>query len=128
MEERDIICAAPIIEEVEEYMSEGADPILLSVDTSSEMLEDEMLRTYIAIMRDNDSKDRRAAASDVAEILGKKGKKSITVVNAENAQINNQNVLPEEMRKHLMSANQGLKGLTDATNAGIKIKEGGSGA
>lgn len=126
-EEKQIVCAPPTETVIQEQLLEDADPQLLSVDTSKEVLEDEMLRTYISIMRDKDSKDRRSAASDVAEILGKKGKKSINVINAENAQINQQNILPEEMRKHLLGADQGLKVLSDATNAGIRIKEGGRG-
>lgn len=128
MEERDIVCAEPFIEDVDEDMSEDADPSLLSVDTSKELLEDAMLRTYIEVMRDTSNRDRVKAASDVAEILGKKGKKAVTIVNADNAQINQQSLLSEDMRNHLLGASVGLKSLTHATDAGITIKEGGRGS
>lgn len=129
-EDKEILTAEPVEFGFPDYdiIDELANPQLLSVETSREVLEDEMLRAYLQMLRDRESKDRIKAASDIAEILGHKGKRT-TVFAGENLQINNQtnNLLPEEMRKHLLGASAGLKALTESSDAQIKIKGGGNG-
>jgi hypothetical protein len=129
MTAKEILTAQPEVSDYTNYelLDEEADITLLSVEVSSETLEDEMLRTYLSIMREKGNRDRVKAAGDVAEILGFKGKKAVTVVNAQNAQLNTNNLLPPEMQRHLMGAQDGLKLVTDATDAGIRIKKTGSG-
>lgn len=127
-EDKEILTAPPpptdAIEDIDLF-DENANPNLMSVEASRELLEDEMLRTYISVMRDRENRDRVKAASDVAEILGHKGRKATTTVIANNAQINQ---LPDDMRKHLLSAGDGLRQITSGSDAKIKIKGGGHGA
>ena len=128
--ERAMNTAPPIIEDydIEDMFSDVARPRVLTVESATEELEDVMLRTYLQVMKDTESPNRLRAASDVADILGKKGKKSVTIVNADNAQINQQQVLPPEMQKHLLTARDGLETLSSATDAKLKIQPGGRGA
>ena len=70
--------------------------------------------------------DRRAAASDAAELIGKKGAKGLNLIQADNVQINQIDQNPE-LKAHLIKAAQGLSALTHASNANIKTKQGGSG-
>ena len=115
---------------IPDYFDPVLEPEFLSVETSSELLEHEMLSTFLSIMRSGQrDSDRRAAAGDVAEILGRKGKSAVQFIKAENLQLNQLNQIDAkpEMKAHLIEAAKGLAAITAGHSSGVKSKQGGQG-
>jgi len=113
--------------DIPDYFSPEIEPEFLTVEASSELLEHEMIQTFLAVMREGrrDS-DRLKAAGDVAEIIGKKGKQNLQLIRAENVQINQIEQNPE-LKAHLIESARGLAALTGASNSNISTKLGGQG-
>ena len=112
------------------YLDPAIEPEFLSVDDHADLLEHEMLATFLDIMRSGSrDADRRAAAGDVAEILGKKGKNSVNVIQAKNLQLNqiNQIEANPELKAHLIKSAQGLAAITEGRSAAVASKQGGTG-
>ena len=122
--------ASLINEIIPDYFDPVLEPEFLSVDDSSELLEHEMLTTFLDIMRSGKrDADRRAAAGDVAEILGRKGKGAVQIIKANNLQLNQVNQIEQkpELKAHLIDAARGLAAVSQGNNANIRSKQGGAG-
>ena len=124
------LLAPPSETVIPDYFDPEATPELLTIENSKELIEDRILRTFLDIMESGiKDSDRRAAASDAAELIGKKGAKAqqgVQLISAENVQINQIDQNPE-LKRHLIEAAKGLGALTHASNSGVKVKGGGSG-
>lgn len=112
---------------IPEWFDPASEPVFLTIDDSADLLEHTLVTTLLHVMNSaiRDS-DKLKAASDVAEILGRKGKQAVTIVRADNAQFN-QISAPPGMNSHLIEAAQGLKKISSGEDAKIKTREGGSG-
>lgn len=91
---------------------------------------DSALRTLYAIMNDSSAKgtERVSAAKLTLEACGALGKSTTnnTFIKTDNAQINNTQVTDEDASK-LKNAMSGIGKLLNATDAGIRLHEGGQG-
>lgn len=111
-----------------EYFEPDLTPEFMTVESSSELLEHEMIQTFLQVMREGrrDS-DRLKAASDVGEIIGKKGKQNqLQLIRADNVQINQIEQNPA-LKAHLIESARGLAALTGASNANVQTRQGGKG-
>ena len=116
----------PADEPIPDYFDPEKEIELLSVEEHSDLIEHEILHALLEITRNADRpNDRRAAASDLAEIIGKKGK-AIQVFSGKNVQVNQIEANPD-LKRHLIESAQGLKALTEATDSHVISKQGGSG-
>ncbi len=103
---------------------------LIRVEDAEDLLEDLVVRLYMRTLADPtvSSKDALRCAKDAATMIGKAGgQQKVTVVHAENAQINNLNE-NTELLSHLRKAATGLNDLTSASEADIVVSRGGQGA
>ena len=128
MNPRDEAMSADLAEAtIPEWFDPSIEPVFLTIDDSADLLEHTLVTTLLHVMNSaaRDS-DKLKAASDVAEILGRKGKQAVTIVQSENAQIN-QITAPPQMNRHLIEAAKGLKKISSGNDAKIKTREGGSG-
>ena len=115
---------------IPDYFDPVLEPEFLSIEENAEMLEHEMLNTLLKIMRSGSrDSDRRAAASDVGELIGKKGKNQVQIIKANNLQLNQVNQIEQkpELKAHLIEAARGLAAVSQGNNANIKSKQGGAG-
>ena len=101
----------------------------LKIEDSEDLLEDLIVRVYSRVLGDPNEKAEVTlkAAKDASVLIGKVGQSKITVVKAENAQINQLNTNPE-LLEHFKRAASGLADLTGATEADIIVSRGGQGA
>lgn len=122
--------APPQEDEIPEYYDPSEAPGLMSIEEDADLIEHEILLALLNIVRNGarDS-DKRAAASDLGELIGKKGK-SVQVIQAKNVQLNqlNQQISQKpEFKRALMDSAHGLRSLVEAEDANIKSKFGGEG-
>ncbi len=114
--------------EIPDYLEPAENPELLSVDDASALLEHTMIQTILNIMESGKrDADRRAAARDAGELIGKLNQKSqVNLIKADNVQMN-QIAQNPRLKNHLLKSASGLSQMTRAHDSGIKTKEGGSG-
>jgi hypothetical protein len=120
--------SAPLTSSLPNLDPDVAQP-LLKLDESEERLEDLMLRYYIAVLEDSNAKhsDGLKAAKDVATMIGKAGTtQKLTLIQADNAQINQLNENPD-LLQHMRRAAQGLSSLSEATETTVITSRGGQG-
>jgi hypothetical protein len=125
----EILTAPPREQEVlPVFSSESLMAVEHTIDDSKELLEASMVRALLRVMNSTTAReaDIIRAVGESAELLGKKGKAAVTVVHSENAQINQIMEKPELM-DHIKKAAEGIKKVAVASDAGVKVHEGGRG-
>ncbi len=116
--------APPVDSPILEYMEPDAEPELLTIDNSADILENELVVALLNILRSGKDTDKLKAATEVKDILGR-GQKGQVVI-GKNVQINQIEAQPE-LKRHLIESAHGLRSLIEAKDARIKSKFGGEG-
>lgn len=101
---------------------------LTDTDTRDQ-LEAKMIQTFLQVMESekSSSANRLAAAKEIGELLGKYTEAAGTqIINGENVQINNIADDPKKA-KHLLASLKNAKGVSKATDSGVRPLSGGKG-
>ena len=114
--------------EIPEYLDPDKEIKLMTLEDSSELLEHTMIQTILDIMQSGKrDSDRRAAARDAGELIGKiNTKQNVNLISADNVQLNQLNQNPE-IKKHLISSASALSKISNAKAADINQHIGGKG-
>lgn len=126
----DILTAPPLLEEsTDSFDLTPIADIGDTLDESREALEKSMVRALMRVMNSTTAKeaDIIKAVSETGDLLGKKGKGVVNIIRSENAQINQIMEKPELM-DHIKKAAEGIKQVSTASDAHIKVHTGGKGS
>lgn len=124
----EFLLSEPEETQIPPYLDPSVEPEFLTVESSADLLEHTMIQTILDIMSSGKrDSDRRAAARDAGELIGKiNQKQSLNLISADNVQLNQLNGNPE-MKRHLIESAAGLSKISNASKSSIKTHKGGGG-
>ena len=110
-----------------EYLDPSIEVSFLTLESSAELMEHEMVVALLNLMSNaKRDTDKIAAIRETGELLGKKAKNQVNLINADNVQLNQLTASPE-IQQHLLTAASGLVSVANARDSGVRSKFGGKG-
>lgn len=118
----------PVDETIPPYLEPTAEPTFMTIETSAELMEHEMVRTLLEVMSNaKRDTDKLAAVKESGELLGKKARGQVNLITADNVQLNQLTASPD-LQRHLLESASGLASVASARDSGVRSKFGGKGA
>ena len=89
MDPRQILTTLPSQPEDPPYMSDTANPKVLTITNTAALLEHRLVSTLLDIMENGTERNRLTAVDKTADVLGKKQKQQVLITDSVNLQTNN---------------------------------------
>lgn len=89
MNPKDILTSPPPLHTEPDFMDQDAKPKVLNIENSAVVLEHRLVETLMDVMSNGTDSNRKWAADQTADLLGKKSKSQVLITDNLNIQNNN---------------------------------------